>query len=61
MAPQLYEAVDELDFDTIQLFISHDFKPDFSITSTGITLYSLLMGVDMTALETMEDGTKKFV
>ena len=61
MAPQLCDAVEELDFDTVQLFISHDFKPDFPVTATGITIYSLLMGIDVTALELMEDGTKKYV
>ena len=34
---------------------------DFRVTSTGITIYSLLMGIDMTALELMEDGPEKYI
>ena len=61
MAPQLYEAVEELDFETVQLFISHDFQTDFRVTSTGITIYSLVMGVDQAALEAIEDGPMKYI
>ena len=52
-APVLYVAIEEGDFDTVQMFIEHGFHTDFRITATGITLYSLLMGVDPSALESI--------
>ena len=61
VAPQLNEAIEELDFETVQIFIEHEFKPDFRITATGITIYSLLMGVDIKALENTEDGKNRYI
>ena len=45
----------------MQMFIEHGFHMDFRITSTGITLYSLLMGVDSTMLQEVESRPKKYV
>ena len=53
-APLLHEAIEKGDFDTVQMFMEHGFHTNFRITATGITLYSLLMGVDPKALTAIE-------
>ena len=46
VAPGLFVAVEKLNVEVLTNYLKHGWKIDFPITSTGISLYSLLMGYD---------------
>ena len=51
MAPELCVAVDELDIETISLYIEHKFDLNFKLTAIGVRFYSLLMGFTPAKIE----------
>ena len=44
MAPELCIAIDNIDLETIALYIEHKFDMNFKLTAIGVRFYSLLMG-----------------
>ena len=45
MAPDLVNAVEDFNPDTIKQFLEHGWPMEFSLTSTGIACYSLVLGI----------------
>ena len=51
LRPDLIKAVDELDESVIKKFLKNGWVIDFPVTSTGISLYSMLMGLNYDIVE----------
>ena len=61
LAPQLAVAIRKLDYDTIKLFLKHDFEQNFKMQPNGINMFAMLMAKAVSQKERSKAKMKNYI